>query len=76
MKIDTQSLGRRLYNFTNKKTKDFMKRFTVKAENERRQQYNAQRDAGKVDYVPSRGVMKQEKAIKEDRKRRQQMKVK
>ena len=76
MKIDTQGLGRRLYNFTNKKTKDFMKRFTVKSENERRQQYNAQRDAGKVDYVPSRGVMKQEKAIKVDRKRRQQMKVK
>ena len=38
MKIDTQGLGRRLYNFTNKKTKDFMKRFTVKSENERRQQ--------------------------------------
>ena len=79
MKIDTQGLGRRLYNFgkkTKDKTKGFMKRFTVEAENLRRAEYNAQRDSGKVDYLPTRGLMKEQKAIKEDRKRRQQMKVK
>jgi len=78
MKIDTQGLGRRLYNFgkkTKDKTKKFMDRFTVDAENLRRAEYNAQRDAGKVDYLPTRGLMKEQKAIKEDRKRRQQMKV-
>ena len=78
MKIDTQGLGRRLYNFgkkTKDKTKGFMKRFTVEAENLRRAEYNAQRDAGKVDYLPTRGLMKEQKAIKEDRKRRQQMKA-
>lgn len=76
MKIDTKGLSRRLYNFTNKKTKDFMKRFTIKAENERRMQYNAQRDSGKIDYLPSRGAMKEEKRIKDEIKRRKQMKVK
>ncbi len=52
-----------------------MDRFTVEAENLRRAEYNAQRDAGKVDYLPTRGLMKEQKAIKEDRKRREQMKV-
>jgi|TARA_X000001388_G_scaffold36923_1_gene26139 hypothetical protein len=79
MKIDTAGLRRRLYNFgkkTKDKTRKIMERFTVDAENLRRAEYNAQRDAGKVDYLPTRGLMKEQKAIKQDRKRRQQTKVK
>ena len=79
MKIDTAGLARRLYNFRGKakdKTKQIMNRFTIDSENQRRAEYNAQRDAGRVDYLPTRSLMKIEKNIKEDRKRRQQMKVK
>lgn len=64
MKIDTTSLARRIYNFTSKKTRDFMDRFTVESENQRRSIYNAQRDSGKVDYLPPREVMKEQGRIK------------
>tara|TARA_R100001443_G_scaffold74963_2_gene82542 strand:+ start:2501 stop:2740 length:240 start_codon:yes stop_codon:yes gene_type:complete len=79
MKIDTAGLQRRLFNFgkkTKDKTKKIMNRFTVDAENQRRAEYNAQTDASRVDYLPTRALMKIEKNIREDRKRRQQMKVK
>ena len=51
MKIDTTSLQRRLYNFgkkTKDKTRKFMDRFTIDAENKIRKKYNARVDAGKA----------------------------
>ena len=83
MKIDKVGLARRLFNFTKKtknkakdKTREIMDRFTIDAENERRMIYNAQRDSGKIDYLPSRGAMQEEKRIKDEIKRRKEMKFK